>query len=240
LFPKFEQALECAKGRLPRGRRSNVVEMSTPSRALLLEAGSSPAGNGGGSFRRQAQGGESREEITLHRYFKPATAKDSNRSHDVQEFAAAKSESEIGAVANSESQASGAVTVEQNTGQEEKESIFKSSIVCRFFQITAEARAMDRVTKSVFAQQETHTPQPLGIRMLMKRLKYANLSDEDARKMAREYIDQRIYAANVKTCGARTLGDREMCSMMAVMKWYPLHMAPWQHRAYARGSTKHT
>jgi hypothetical protein len=53
LFPDFEQALERAKGRLQRGQRSNVVEMSTPSRALLLEAGSSPAGNGGGSFRRQ-------------------------------------------------------------------------------------------------------------------------------------------------------------------------------------------
>ena len=157
------------------------------------------------------QGGGSKEKNTLFTYFKPTTTIGSNRSHDVQELergamgSAAKLESKIGAVANSESQASGAVTVEQevvaeqSTRQEEKESIFKTFIISRFFQIPAEARVMDRVTKSVYAEQDTRpATQPLGIRMLLKRLKYENLSDEDARKMAVEYIDQRIFAANAK------------------------------------------
>ena len=189
--------------------------------------------------RSGTQGGGSREGNTLLNFFQRVVpTKCSNRSHDVPEFAAAKSESELGAEANSEGQASGAVTVgqdvvvEQKTGQDEKESIFRSSIICRFFQIAAEARAMDRVTKSVYAQQATSTPKPLGIRVLLKRLKYENHSDEDARKMAREYIDQRIYAANVKTCGARTLRDRGMCSLMAVMRWILCTWLP--------GNTLHT
>ena len=53
LFPNFEDALERAKGVLPRGRRCRVVDMSTPSRAQYLEDGSSPAGNGGRSVRRK-------------------------------------------------------------------------------------------------------------------------------------------------------------------------------------------
>ena len=57
---------------------------------------------------------------------------------------------------------------------------------------------MDRVTKSVYEEQDTRTTQPLGIRKLLNRLKYENPSDEDARKMAVEHIDQRIFAANAK------------------------------------------
>ena len=182
-------------------------------------------------LNQQPSGAQGGGDCTLLKYFKRTTTKDSNRSHDVQELergaigSAAKLESEIGAVVQD-------VMVGQNTGQEEEESSFKSSIIGRFFQIPAEARVMDRVTKSVYEEQDTRTTQPLGIRKLLKLLKYENLSDEDARKMAAEYIDQRIFAANAKIPLARTLGDKEMCCMMAVMRWILCTWLP--------GNTVHT
>ena len=72
-----------------------------------------------------------------------------------------------------------------------------------FLQMPAASRTMDQVTKSVYAEQLTHAPRPLILRGLLKRLNDAGTSDEDARKMAEEYIDQRIFAANVRN----PLGD---------------------------------
>ena len=96
-----------------------------------------------------------------------------------------------------------------------------------FLQIPAASRTMDQVTKSVYAEQVTDAPKPLILRELLKRLNDAGTSDEVARKMAEEYIDQRIFAANVKIplgdgvgrVGARTLGKKVMCGIMAMLQW---------------------
>jgi hypothetical protein len=83
---------------------------------------------------------------------------------------------------------------------------------------------MDQLTKSIYADQINTVQKLLGLLALLKRLEDTGTSDEDAQKMAAAYIDQIIFAANVKTPlangeGARTLGKQVVCNMMAMLQW---------------------
>jgi hypothetical protein len=100
----------------------------------------------------------------------------------------------------------------------------KDIIAETLFQILPSSRTMDRLTKSLYADQINTVQKPLGLRALLKRLEDKGTSDQDAQEMAAAYIEQIIFAANVKTPlangeGARTLGKQVMCNMMSMLQW---------------------
>ena len=83
---------------------------------------------------------------------------------------------------------------------------------------------MDQLIKGMYADQINTVQKPLGLRALLKRLEDKGTSDQDAQEMAAAYIEQIIFAANVKTPlangeGARTLGKQVMCNMMSMLQW---------------------
>ena len=75
----------------------------------------------------------------------------------------------------------------------------KDIIAETLFQILPSSRTMDRLTKSLYADQINTVQKPLGLRALLKRLEDKGTSDQDAQEMAAAYIEQIIFAANVKT-----------------------------------------
>ena len=100
----------------------------------------------------------------------------------------------------------------------------KDIIAETLFQILPSSRTMDRLTKSLYADQINTVQKPLGLRALLKRLEDTGTSDQDAQNMAAAYIDQIVFAANIKTPlangeGARTLGKQVMCNMMSMLQW---------------------
>ena len=112
------------------------------------------------------------------------------------------------------------------------------------FQFLPASRTMDQVTKSVYSVQSGDVPKPLSLRTLLKRLKEQGTSNEDARKLAADYIEQRIVAANAKITLKRTFSLRVMLGMRTMLDFAsvdPWHLAschgPSQHCAYTRGAT---
>ncbi len=75
----------------------------------------------------------------------------------------------------------------------------KHIILDSFYQNRAVLRTVDRVTKTVYASQSADVQKPLCLRVLLNLLKDRDTSDEEAERLARKYIHQTIFTANVES-----------------------------------------